>query len=289
MADTRDEKLRALVERWRSETSALDHPFDLPIRDCADELSAILNESEEAAPVAGIPYVTDMNANEAVTLPRFLAANFLRSTDVPRFKRILEAALAAPQPPAVAWINHCDRQAISALRYLAYNDRQMAGSGSFNTEHLLQIAEELERSIAAAPRAYGSEILVDGLDNDALFALVKAGHREGDETIRETPEVAALRARVAELEAMVGWRAIADEPAPRDGSWVAMACADDAEPYIEVGHWSRWESMPEYVHIGGGLYRREPVFREDWSGINNAHRATHWMPVRLPTPPEPSP
>ena len=149
--------------------------------------------------------------------------------------------------------------------------------------------DELRRRIDSAPRAYGSEILVDGLDNDALFALVEVGRREGDETIRETPEVAALRARVAELEAMVGWRAIADEPAPRDGSWVAMACADDAEPYIEVGHWSRWESMPEYVHIGGGLYRREPVFREDWSGINNAHRATHWMPVRLPTPPEPSP
>lgn len=44
------------------------------------------------------------------------------------------------------FINQCDRQAIKALRYLADNDRPAGGAETFNSEHLLQIANELEAS-----------------------------------------------------------------------------------------------------------------------------------------------
>lgn len=40
--------------------------------------------------------------------------------------------------------NGCMRQAAKALRYLANNERPIGGQESFNLEHLLQIAEELE-------------------------------------------------------------------------------------------------------------------------------------------------
>lgn len=56
-------------------------------------------------------------------------------------------ALAATKREAV-WFNGCDRTAIEALRYLADNERPRGGEDRFNAIHLLQIADELERSIA---------------------------------------------------------------------------------------------------------------------------------------------
>lgn len=47
----------------------------------------------------------------------------------------------------VKFINGCDRQAILALRFLADNKRPCGGEQSFNSEHLFQIAEELEESV----------------------------------------------------------------------------------------------------------------------------------------------
>lgn len=46
------------------------------------------------------------------------------------------------------WINGCDLTAVEALRFLANNDRPSEGEARFNAAHLLQIARELERSIA---------------------------------------------------------------------------------------------------------------------------------------------
>lgn len=213
MTKPRREKLAELVEsfharsgshrRENSANSMIAATYD----QCADELSAILNESEEAAPVA-IPEGWKLVPKDFRKLAPHAWKPFqeIRNGNWSEDVAWEELLATAPQPPPVAWINHCDRQAISALRYLAYNDRQMAGSGSFNTEHLLQIAEELERSIAAAPRAYGSEILVDGLDNDALFALVKAGHREGDETIREITDEQCDRAAAQAMDRIAAAR-----------------------------------------------------------------------------------
>ncbi len=49
--------------------------------------------------------------------------------------------------------NGCHGQAIKALRYLAENERPAYGSSSFNTEHLYQIADELERALTAIQKA----------------------------------------------------------------------------------------------------------------------------------------
>jgi hypothetical protein len=46
------------------------------------------------------------------------------------------------------FINGCDRQAIKALRYIVKNKRPAeGGEQNFNTEHLFQIADELEKSV----------------------------------------------------------------------------------------------------------------------------------------------
>lgn len=45
------------------------------------------------------------------------------------------------------WPNGCDRTAPAALRYLADNTRPAGGEQHYNTEHLLQIADELERAV----------------------------------------------------------------------------------------------------------------------------------------------
>ena len=45
------------------------------------------------------------------------------------------------------FINYCDETAIKALRYLARNPRPSYGQSEFNSEHLYQIADELEKSV----------------------------------------------------------------------------------------------------------------------------------------------
>lgn len=42
------------------------------------------------------------------------------------------------------WINHCDKTVPAALRYLAENPRPIGGSSSYNTEHLYNLAREIE-------------------------------------------------------------------------------------------------------------------------------------------------
>lgn len=42
------------------------------------------------------------------------------------------------------WINHCDKTAPAALRFLAENQRPIGGSSSYNREHLYDIAREIE-------------------------------------------------------------------------------------------------------------------------------------------------
>ncbi|WP_320729654.1 hypothetical protein [Enterobacter ludwigii] len=42
------------------------------------------------------------------------------------------------------WINHRDKTVPAALRYLAENQRPIGGSSSYNTEHLYDLAREIE-------------------------------------------------------------------------------------------------------------------------------------------------
>ena len=57
-----------------------------------------------------------------------------------------------PPPPPSRFINGCDTMAISALKFLSNHDRPMGGQEFFNSEHLMDIATELEDSIATMNR-----------------------------------------------------------------------------------------------------------------------------------------
>lgn len=50
----------------------------------------------------------------------------------------------------MTFINNCDQQAIKALEYLANNPRPTSGNSEFNSEHLIQIAQELKKSLEEA-------------------------------------------------------------------------------------------------------------------------------------------
>lgn len=75
------------------------------------------------------------------------------------------------------------------------------------------------------------------------------------------------------------WQPI--ETAPRDGSWFVIRCLDDT---YECGFYSPYK-WANYEEVDGGLYRKVETQILDWSGFNNFHRATHWMPL----PPTPRP
>ena len=77
-----------------------------------------------------------------------------------------------------AWPNGCDRTAPEALRFLAQNDRPNGGQDRFNAEHLMQIADELERASAAPPsQAEQRGEPVAWVNSKALKAWTENGSR----------------------------------------------------------------------------------------------------------------
>ncbi|MGQ7144740.1 dATP/dGTP pyrophosphohydrolase domain-containing protein, partial [Escherichia sp. SS-MK2] len=58
--------------------------------------------------------------------------------------RLAEIALAALTAEPMAWPNQCDKTVPTALRFLAENDRPAYGNSPYNTEHLYQLAREIE-------------------------------------------------------------------------------------------------------------------------------------------------
>jgi hypothetical protein len=89
------------------------------------------------------------------------------------------------------FFNGCDSSAIEALRYLASNPRPAGGQHHFNAEHLLQIANELEKSlkpnqvknVRVTIEEKGLEPLVVEFDHVAFE------QERGLNTIRENPWV----------------------------------------------------------------------------------------------------
>lgn len=82
---------------------------------------------------------------------------------------------------------------------------------------------------------------------------------------------------------MSEWQPI--ETAPQDGTWFLTCDAtqrDDHIPRYEVGRYDPY-MMPDFIEVEGGLYKKVMRSCYDWSGFNNFHRATHWMPI--PPPP----
>ena len=73
------------------------------------------------------------------------------------------------------------------------------------------------------------------------------------------------------------------ETAPRDGSWFMICKSSDGAESVEVGRYDPLMRY-EYENAGDGMFRRREVVSYEWSGFNNFHRATHWMPLpELPT------
>lgn len=65
-------------------------------------------------------------------------------------------ALRKAEQEPVAWPNHCDSTIPAALRFLAEKPRPIYGNSPYNTEHLYQLAREIEmitrRPLYAAPQ-----------------------------------------------------------------------------------------------------------------------------------------
>lgn len=72
-----------------------------------------------------------------------------------------------------------------------------------------------------------------------------------------------------------GWQPI--ETAPRDGTWFVVCRAGEPDS-VEAGCYDPL-MHDEYVEAGEGLYRKERRTSYEWTGFNNMHRATHWMPI----------
>lgn len=78
---------------------------------------------------------------------------------------------------------------------------------------------------------------------------------------------------------MCEWQPI--ETAPRDGTWFLTCRASEGFESYEYGRYDPY-FMAEYVEVEGGLYRKESRSSYDWTGFNNFHRMTHWMPAPKP-------
>jgi hypothetical protein len=76
------------------------------------------------------------------------------------------------------WFNNCNRTVPAALRYLAEHDRPSGGQDNFNSEHLYQLAEEIERVYNKSLSCpYGGLIDEVSLSADSLKDLVRVSYR----------------------------------------------------------------------------------------------------------------
>jgi hypothetical protein len=81
------------------------------------------------------------NPNSCLTeIDITICPNHLKEKTEPAFEVPCSAGLSAG-------FNGCINTAIKALRYLADNERPIGGQENYNSEHLLQTADELERTI----------------------------------------------------------------------------------------------------------------------------------------------
>lgn len=89
-----------------------------------------------------------------------------------------ELLLSMPVPAevapdeAVAWWNGCDRTVPAALRFLADNERPVGGQQKFNSEHLYQLAAEIERMASKPLYARPQSGMREALSKDAMIDII---------------------------------------------------------------------------------------------------------------------
>lgn len=86
------------------------------------------------------------------------------------------------EPARPKWFNQCDRTVPEALRYLADHERPRGGEDRFNSAHLYQLADEIERT-AAHPQQSGAaqpeEMSPDFTDTARAALLWVLWHHQG--------------------------------------------------------------------------------------------------------------
>lgn len=136
------------------------------------------------------------------------------------------------------------------------------------TQALLERLESAQR----AHRDRTGDMLFLGAEDPLLAEAISEIRRleAENERLRENPAIKVSDSHLND------WRPI--ETAAKDGTPIVVAnfSADPAEYEVgryDPGYWT------DFVAVGDGLYRKEKRQIYEWAGINNFHRATHWLPL----------
>ncbi|HBP8874111.1 TPA: hypothetical protein L6676_000344 [Escherichia coli] len=125
---------------------ALYRERKIMISECASEMKEYLDYSDDANNMLALVEALEA-AGKQIAEHNFenrLLANADRDIKALR-QRIAELEARLP----TGWINNCDKSVPAALRYLADNPRPTGGNSSFNTEHLIALAREIELTASA--------------------------------------------------------------------------------------------------------------------------------------------
>lgn len=92
----------------------------------------------------------------------------------------------------VRWYNGCNQSVPAALRYLSKHPRPIGGSSEYNSEHLLQLADEIER-MASKPLFDEPKPLPDTVSAGKFRALVEHCKRADKRLAELTSQLNAVR------------------------------------------------------------------------------------------------
>ncbi|KAF0844369.1 hypothetical protein FNL37_1813 [Methylovorus glucosotrophus] len=106
-----------------------------------------------------------------------------------------QSALEDRQGEAVVWPNGCDETVPQALRYLAEHERPAGGNDSFNSEHLHQLADEIEE-MAGKPLFTSPQPAQPDQWNAAIEAAADTAHDAIHEAIYKIDDCVPVKAAV---------------------------------------------------------------------------------------------
>lgn len=116
--------------------------------------------------------ITEEQREQLISLARIEISRWKLPSDKQYMVDLMEIALASLTAVRHQWSNGCNLWVPRALRYLAENERPGGGNSYFNTEHLYQLARELELSMPS-PLYTAPPVTVIKFD-DIVAALSKS-------------------------------------------------------------------------------------------------------------------